>query len=123
MRGMAEEEDGGELFVFGEFTEELEGFGAGEELIGFADFVFGVAEFVGEDFGGLVGAEIGTGEEQVGRGADFGHAFGYLAGFFDSFLGEEAIGVRGTVGVFAIDGDAMADDVELHARWLLKRVY
>ena len=40
MRGMAEEEDGGEFFVFGEFAEELEGFGAGEELIGFADFIF-----------------------------------------------------------------------------------
>ena len=43
-------------------------------------------EFGGEEFGGLVGAEIGAGEEEIGRGADFGYAFGYLAGFFDSFL-------------------------------------
>jgi hypothetical protein len=113
---VAEEEDGGEFFVFGEFAEELEGFGAGEELIGFADFVFGVGEFVGEDFGGLVGAEIRAGDEEIGGGADFGNAFGDLADSFDSFLGEEAIGVGGTVGVFAIDGYAVADDVELHAR-------
>jgi hypothetical protein len=123
VRSVAEEEDGGEVFVFCEFTEELEGFGAGEELIGFADFVFGVAEFIGEDFGGLVSAEIGTGDEEIGSGADFGDAFGDLAGFFDAFLGEEAIGVGGTFGIFAIDGDAVADYVELHARWLLERVY
>lgn len=92
-------------------------------MIGFADFVFGVGEFVGKDFSGLKGAEVGAGEEEVGRGADFGNAFGDLAGFFDSFLGEKAIGVGGTVGVFAIDGDAVADDVELHAGWLLGRVY
>jgi len=112
---VAEEEDGGEVFVLGEFAEELEGFGAWEQLIGFTDFVFGVAEFVGKDLCGLVGAEIGAGKEKVGSGADFGDAFGYLAGFFDSFLGEKTIGVGGTAGVFAIDGDAVADDVELHA--------
>jgi hypothetical protein len=60
---------------------------------------------------------------EIGGGADFGDAFGNLAGFFDSLLREEAIGVGGTVGVFAIDGDAVADDVELHARWLLGTVY
>jgi hypothetical protein len=59
---VAEEEHDREVFVFGEFAEELEGFGAGEELIGFANFVFGVAEFAGEDFGGLEGAEIWTGD-------------------------------------------------------------
>src|SRR6267142_5233652 len=120
---VAEEEDGGEFFVFGKFAEELQGFGAGEELIGFADFVFGVGEFVGEDFRGLKGAEVGAGDEEVGDGADFGDAFGDLAGFLDAFLGEEAIGVGGTVGVLAIDGNAVADDVELHAVWLLGRVY
>src|SRR6266436_1746755 len=123
MRGVAEEEDGGEFLVFGEFAEELERFGSGEKLIGFADFVFGVGEFVGEDFGGLVGAEVGAGDEEIGGGADFGDAFGNLAGFFDSLLREEAIGVGGTVGVFAIDGDAVTDDVELHAGWLLGTVY
>src|SRR5580765_2175016 len=123
MGGVAEKEDGGEFFVFGKFAEELEGFGAGEKLIGFANFIFGVGEFVGKDFGGLEGAEVGAGDEEVGNGADFGDAFGDLAGFFDAFLGEEAIGVGGTVGVFAIDGDAVADDVELHAVWLLERVY
>lgn len=123
VRGVAEEEDGGEIFVFGEFAEKLERFGAGEKLFGFTDFVFGVSELVGEDFGGLEGAEVRAGDEKVGGGADFGNAFGDLAGFFDSFLGEEAIGVGGTVGVFAIDGDAVADDVKLHARWLLGRVY
>ena len=112
---VAEEENGGEFLVFGEFAEELEGLGAGEELIGFADFIFGVAEFAGEDFGGLKSAEIWAGEEEVGRGADFGYAFGYLAGFFGSFWGEETIGVGGTVGIFAINGYAVADDVELHA--------
>ena len=113
---MAEEEDGGEVFVFGEFAEKLEGFGAGEELIGLADFIFGVGEFVGEDFGGLVGTEIGARDEEIGSGADFGDAFCDLAGSFDSFLGEEAIGVGRTFGIFAVDGDAVADDVELHAR-------
>jgi hypothetical protein len=29
-------------------------------------------------------------------------------------LREETIGVGGTVGIFAVDGDAVADDVELH---------
>ena len=115
MRGVAEEEDGGEFLVFGEFAEELERFGSGEKLIGFADFVFRVGEFVGEDFGGLGGAEIGAGEEEVGRGANFRDSFRHLAGFFDSFLREETIGVGGTVGIFAIDGDAVADDVKLHS--------
>jgi hypothetical protein len=115
MRGVAEEEDDAEVFVFGEFAEKLERFGAGEKLIGFADFVFGVAEFVGEDFGGLMGAEIRAGEEEIGSGPEFSNAFGDLAGFFDALLGEEAIGVGGTFGIFAIDGDAVADDVELHA--------
>ena len=112
---MAEEEDGGEFLVFGEFAEELEGLGAGEKLLCFADFILGVAEFVGKDFGGLVGAEIGTGEEEVGSGADFRYAFGYLAGFFRSLWGEEAIRIGGTVWIFAIYGYAVADDVELHA--------
>jgi hypothetical protein len=115
VRGVAEEEDGREFLVLGEFAEELERFGTGEELVSFADFIFGVGEFVGEDFGGLRGAEIGAGEEEVGRGADFAYAFGHLAGFLDSLLREETIGVGGTVGVFAINGDAVADDIELHA--------
>src|SRR5580692_2857236 len=114
MRGVAKDEDGGEVLVFGEFAEKLERLCAGEKLIGFADFVFGVAEFAGKDFGGLVGAEIGAGNQEVGRGSDFGDAFGYLAGLFDSLLREETIGVGGTVGIFAVDGDAVADDVELH---------
>jgi hypothetical protein len=38
-------------------------------------------------------------------------------------LGEEAIGVGGAFRVFAVDGDAVADNVKLHARWLLGRVY
>ena len=63
----------------------------------------------------MKGAEIGTGKKEVGRGTDFGDAFGDLAGFLDALLGEETIGVGGTVGVFAVDGDAVADDVELHA--------
>jgi len=115
VRGVAEEEDGGEILVFGEFAKELEGLGAGEKLIGFADFVFGIAEFGGENFGSLIGAEIGTGEEEIRGGADFGYAFGDLAGFFDSLLREEAIGVGGAFGIFAIDGNTVADDVELHA--------
>jgi hypothetical protein len=115
MGGVAEEEDGEEFLVFGEFAEELERLGAGEKLIGFANFVFRVGEFVGEDFGGLQGAEIGAGKKEVGSGADLGYAFGYLAGFFDSFLREETIGVGRTVGIFAVDGYAVADDVELHA--------
>jgi hypothetical protein len=71
----------------------------------------------------LVGAEIRAGNEEIGCGTDFGDAFGYQAGFFDAFLSEEAIGVGGTLGIFAIYGDAMADDVKLHALWLLERVY
>src|SRR5579859_330365 len=114
MRGVAEEEDDGEFLVFGEFAEELERFGAGEELVGFADLVFGVGEFVGEDFRGLKGAEIGAGEQKIRRGSDFGDTFGDLAGLFDSLLREKAIRVGRTVGVFAIDGNAVADDVELH---------
>src|ERR1700731_2494836 len=95
---VAEEENGGEFLVFGEFAEELKRFGPGKQQFGFADFGFGILELGGEDFGGLEGAEIGAGKEEVGRDADHGYAFGYLAGFLDALLREETIGVGGTVG-------------------------
>jgi len=121
MGGVAEEENGGEFLVFGEFAEELERLGAGEQQVGFADFGFGIFELGGKDFGGLKSAEIRTRKQEVGSDADFGDTFGYLAGFLDALLSEETIGVGGTVGIFAVDGDAVADDVELHAVCSLKQ--
>ena len=53
VRGVAEDEDAGELLVFAEFAEELQGFGAGKQQIRFLDFLFRVFETFGEKFGRL----------------------------------------------------------------------
>jgi len=113
---MAKDKDGGCLLVFGKFAKELKGFRAGKKQLGFLDFVFGVFESRGKDFSGLKSTEVGTGEHEIRDGADLSSAFGNLFGLLDAFGSEEAFGIGRALGIFAIDGDAVAHDVQLHER-------
>lgn len=114
MRSVAEEKDGGCLLIFGEFAEELEGFRAGKEKLGFLDFAFGVFENGCKNFRRLKGAQVGAGEQEVGDGADFSDAFCDLFGLVYPFGGEQTLGVGWAFRVFAVDGDTVAHDVQLH---------
>lgn len=120
MRSVAKDENGGCLLVFREFAEELEGFRAGKEKLGFLDFAFGVFEGGCKNFSRLKGAQVGAGEQEVGDGADFSDAFCGLFGLVHPLGGEQTLGVRWALGVFAVDGDAVAHDVQLHEGLLLK---
>jgi len=111
---VTEEKHSRQLFFARELAKELERLGAGKKEIGASNLVSGVFEFGGEDLGGLESTQVGAGEEQVRGNADFGDAFGDQVGFLHAFLGEEALGIGGTLGVFPVDGDAVANDVELH---------
>src|SRR5215467_67806 len=113
---MAKHKDGGGLLVFGKFAEELKGFCAGKKQLGFLDFVFGVFESRGKDFSGLKRTEVGTAEHEIWNGADLSNAFGHLFGLLDAFRSEEAFGIGRALGIFAIDGHAVAHYVQLHER-------
>lgn len=114
MGRVTEAEDGGGVFFFRDFFEEMARLGAGEERIGAADFLFGVVEGGSEQFGGLHCADVGAADEQIGLDLESGDALGDLFGFVDAFFGEIALGIGGRFRIFAVDGDAVADDVQLH---------
>ena len=64
-------------------------------------------------------ADVWAGDQDVGGDAEGNDSFGGLFGFVDTFFGQVALGVGRTFGVFAVDGDAVADDVKIHFLQLL----
>src|SRR5271154_291388 len=124
MRGMTKNEYAREIFVFGKFAEQLHGFGAGKQQIRLADFVFGIFELFGKKFGSLESPQIGTRENQIRNRSYFRRTFRDLPGLFDSLWCQEALRIRRTFGVLAVDGHPVAHDVQLHETLAsLKSVY
>jgi hypothetical protein len=62
----------------------------------------------------LHGANIGTGNQEVGCDAERGDGFGHLFGFVYALFRQVTFGVGRAFGVFAVDRDAVADDVQIH---------
>ena len=102
------------VFILGQFAVEQHGFASGKQQVCAADFLFWIFQGAGEDFRGLHRSDVGATHQQIGRGAERDDAFGDLCGALDAFLGEIAIGIGRRFWVFAVDGDAVSHDVELH---------
>src|SRR5579862_9014995 len=115
MRGVAEAD--GAVFAAGaaqQFAKESAGVRAGQQEIALLDFGSGEFQFVGKDFRGLHGAHVGTREKNRRRYTQGGKSFGHFASFLESLRSEIALGIGRRLGILAIDGDSVSDDVTLH---------
>src|SRR5271157_2465759 len=120
MRCVAKYEHRGSLLFSGKFTKELHGVRSRKQQIRFAYFLFVMLEGAGEDLRGLHCADIGAGEHQIRDRANLRDTLSHLLGFFHAFVGQKALRVSGALGILAVDGDAVANDVQLHA-WTTSR--
>ncbi len=102
-------------------AQEGGGFRAGKQALGVAYFLLRIIEGAGENGGRLRGAHVRAADHQVRVHAERRDTLGHLLGSLDAFLGQIALGLRRALGVFAVDGDAVTDDVELHERGFLLR--
>jgi hypothetical protein len=71
-------------------------------------------EVLGDDLGGLAGANERACPDAVELDAEFSKGAGVAAHLFDAFGGELARGIADESGGIALDGDGMANEAELH---------
>lgn len=88
-------------------------FGAGVGGEGFAELngLWDVEDLLGE-VGRLAGADVGTAEDQRGRGSGVASAFEHTGELLDAFASEFAVVIALTM--FGVGGDAVAKKIELH---------
>src|SRR5580704_2211449 len=97
-----------------DFLQKVGGICGGLQGLAGANFLDGEAEGFGENFGGLRGADIGTGDQDVWFRAKRAESQRCGAGLLHPFGGERALRLDGRFWVGAVHGDAVANDIKDH---------
>src|ERR1700737_4861734 len=101
------------VFFSREFAKERGGFGTGKQAFRLPNLLLRIVKRAGENRRGLRGAHVRAADHQVPMHSQSCNALGNLLRFLDAFLGQIPLSLRWALRVFALDRDAMADDVEL----------
>src|SRR3979411_1206626 len=99
------------MLVLGEFAKEKRGIPAGEKQFVLANFALRIRKDIGKNLRGLHGAQIRAGKKKIRRNSKGGKSFGHGFGLLDAIFGEVAIRVSRALGIFAIDGDTVTNDI------------
>jgi hypothetical protein len=98
----------------GNFFNDFIGIARGFQGFTCADFFRGETEGLAKDFGRLRGAHVGAGDENIGIDAQFLETERGGAGFLDAFGSERTFGFGRSFGIGAVNGYAVADEIENH---------
>src|SRR5580698_2520705 len=114
LRSMAEAKYHGRIFLPGDLFEKMRWLCAGKKRIGSANLLLRIIERRRENFGRLHGAHIRAANQEIGTDFEARDSLRDLLGFLDAFFRQKPFGISRRFRIFAIDRDAVADDVQLH---------
>src|SRR5437899_2277120 len=105
--------DGG-LLLFPKLPKNLRRLPSRQQQIRPSDFLLGIAKLTRKNLRRLYSAHVRACQEQIARHSERRHALRHLFGLLDAFLRQIPFWVRRTFRIFAVNGDPVPNDVELH---------
>src|SRR5438128_5867763 len=111
---MPKQKHGGRLLLFHKLPTKLRRLPSRQQQIRPPNSLLGVVERTRKNLRRLYRAHVRACQEQIARHSERRHALRHLFGLLDAFLRQIPFWVRRAFRIFAINGDPVPNDVELH---------